>query len=98
MYNSSMTLSVLQFCDHSKNIFKDYQGGKDIEKYYDFKRTGDILKGDISEEFYIQWIQNNDQQLLDKIEEYNTNNKFQIKFDGSTYKLKILDAKKAFRP
>ena len=44
---------------------------KDIEKYYDFKRTGDILKGDISEEFYIQWMQNNDQQLLDKIEEYN---------------------------
>ena len=44
---------------------------KDIEKYYDFKRTGDILKGDISEEFYIEWMENNDQQLLDKIEEYN---------------------------
>ncbi len=44
---------------------------KDIEKYYDFKRTGDILKGDVSEEFYIQWMQNGDQQLLDKIEEYN---------------------------
>ena len=44
---------------------------KDIEKYYDFKRTGDILKGDVSEEFYIQWMQKNDQQLLDKIEEYN---------------------------
>ena len=44
---------------------------KDIEKYYDFKRTGDILKGDVSEEFYIQFMQNNDQKLLDKIEEYN---------------------------
>ena len=25
---------------------------KDIEKYYDFKREGEILKGDVSEEFY----------------------------------------------
>ena len=46
---------------------------KDIEKYYDFKRSGDILKGDVSEEFYIQWMQNKNQQLLDKIEEYTVN-------------------------
>ena len=44
---------------------------KDIEKYYDFKRSGDFLKGDVSEEFYVQWMQNKNQQLLDKIEEYN---------------------------
>ena len=44
---------------------------KDIEKYYDFKRSGDILKGDVSEEFYVQWMQNKNQKLLDKIEEYN---------------------------
>ncbi len=44
---------------------------KDIEKYYDFKRTGEILKGDVSEEFYIQWMHNNDKRLLDKIEDYN---------------------------
>ena len=44
---------------------------KDIEKYYDFKRTGEILKGDVSEEFYIQWMLNNDKRLLDKIEDYN---------------------------
>ena len=44
---------------------------KEIEKYYDFKRTGEIKKGDVSEEFYIQWMQNKDQELLNKIEEYN---------------------------
>ena len=44
---------------------------KEIEKLYDFKRTGDILKGDVSEEFYIQWMENKNQDLLDKIEEYN---------------------------
>jgi len=44
---------------------------KEIEKYYDFKRTGDVKKGDISEEFYIQWIENKNQKLLDEIEEYN---------------------------
>ncbi len=55
---------------------------KDIEKYYDFKRTGDILKGDVSEEFYIQFMQKNDQKLLDKIEEYNKQDCF------STFKLR----------
>ena len=44
---------------------------KEIEKYYDFKRTGDIKKGDISEEYYIQWIETKKQNLLDEIEEYN---------------------------
>ena len=55
---------------------------KDIEKYYDFKREGEILKGDISEEFYIRWTQNKDQKLLDKIEEYNKQD------CESTYKLR----------
>ncbi len=44
---------------------------KEIEKYYDFKRTGDIKKGDISEEYYIQWIETKKQKLLNEIEEYN---------------------------
>ena len=44
---------------------------KDIEKYYNFQRSGDILKGDVSEEFYIKWMQSKDQKLLDTIEEYN---------------------------
>ena len=44
---------------------------KDVEKYYDFKRTGDIKKGDVSEEYYIQWIEKKDQSFLDEIEKYN---------------------------
>ena len=42
---------------------------KDIEKYYDFKRSGDIRKGDVSEEFYIQWMETKDKKLLDQIAE-----------------------------
>jgi len=53
------------------NISEKSYSIKEIEKYYDFKRTGDIKKGDISEEFYIQWIENKNQKLLDEIEEYN---------------------------
>ena len=30
---------------------------KEIEKYYDFKRTGEIQKGDVSEEYYIRYIE-----------------------------------------
>ena len=53
------------------NISEKSYSIKEIEKYYDFKRTGDIKKGDISEEYYIQWIETKKQKLLDEIEEYN---------------------------
>jgi len=44
---------------------------KDIEKFYDFKRTGAVKKGDVSEHFYIEWMNTKDQTLLDAIEDYN---------------------------
>jgi uncharacterized protein len=44
---------------------------KDLEKYYNFKRTSDIRKGDVSEEYYINWLDTKDQNLLDEIEKYN---------------------------
>jgi len=44
---------------------------KDLEKYYNFKRTSDIRKGDVSEEYYINWLDTKDQKLLDEIEKYN---------------------------
>ncbi len=53
------------------NVSQKSYSLKDIEKYYDFKRSGDIQKGDVSEEFYIQWMETKDQKLLDQIGEYN---------------------------
>ena len=44
---------------------------KEIEKYYGFERSGDIKKGDVSEEYYIQWMETKDKKLLKEIEEYN---------------------------
>ena len=44
---------------------------KEIEKYYAFERSGDIKKGDVSEEYYIQWMETKDKKLLEEIEEYN---------------------------
>lgn len=44
---------------------------KDLEKYYDFKRTSDIKKGTVSEDYYNFWKQTGDQKLLDEIEKYN---------------------------
>ena len=53
------------------NVSQKSYSIKDIEKYYDFQRSGDILKGDVSEEFYVKWMQTKEQKLLDTIEEYN---------------------------
>ena len=44
---------------------------KEVEKYYDFKRKGNIKKGDVSEEYYIRWIETGKQKFLDEIEDYN---------------------------
>ena len=44
---------------------------KNLEKFYDFKRTGDLKKGDASQDFYANWIETKNQNLLDEIEFYN---------------------------
>ena len=44
---------------------------KDLEKYYNFQRTGDVRKAVQSEEYYIEWLETQDQKYLDQIESYN---------------------------
>ena len=44
---------------------------KEIEKYYGFERGGEITKGDVSEDYYIQWMETKNKKFLEEIEEYN---------------------------
>ena len=44
---------------------------KNVEKFYEFKREGDVQKGDISQDYYSEWIETQDQKYLDEIESYN---------------------------
>ena len=44
---------------------------KNVEKFYDFKREGDVQRGDASQEYYIEWLETQDQNFLDEIESYN---------------------------
>lgn len=44
---------------------------KDLEKYYNFKRTSEITNGEESENFYIDWLETGDQKYLDQIQKYN---------------------------
>lgn len=44
---------------------------KDVEKLYEFVRTGDVRKATASEDFYIEWLESKNQKLLDEIEHYN---------------------------
>jgi predicted RecB family nuclease len=44
---------------------------KDLEKYYEFKRKSDIRKGQVSEEYYIKWLNTKEQKYLDEIGDYN---------------------------
>ena len=44
---------------------------KNVEKFYEFKREGDVQKGDVSQEYYIEWLETQDQNFLDEIESYN---------------------------
>ncbi len=44
---------------------------KNVEKFYKFKREGDVQRGDASQEYYIEWLETQDQNFLDEIESYN---------------------------
>ena len=44
---------------------------KNVEKFYNFKRDGDVQKGDVSQDYYSEWIETQDQYYLNEIESYN---------------------------
>ena len=44
---------------------------KDIEKFYEFVRTGDVQKANVSGDYYSEYIETKEQRLLDEIESYN---------------------------
>ncbi len=44
---------------------------KNIEKFYNFKREGELQRGDVSQEYYIEWLSTQEQKLLNDIESYN---------------------------
>ena len=44
---------------------------KNVEKFYDFRRDGDVQKGDVSQDYYSEWIETQDKYYLDEIKSYN---------------------------
>ena len=44
---------------------------KDIEKFYNFKRSGDVKTASESVDYYAEYIQTKDKKILDKIKKYN---------------------------
>jgi uncharacterized protein len=44
---------------------------KEIEKFYDFKRSGEVKKANVSGDYYSEYIETKQQRLLDEIESYN---------------------------
>ena len=36
---------------------------KNVEKFYEFKREGDVQRGDASQEYYIEWLETNPMHL-----------------------------------
>lgn len=44
---------------------------KNMEIFYEFKREGEIKKADISQEYYVEWLETEESLLLDEIEKYN---------------------------
>ena len=52
-------------------ISEDSYSLKNIEKFYNFKRTGEVVKAEESEDVYVEWTLSKQQKLLDQIENYN---------------------------
>ena len=44
---------------------------ENLEKFYNFKRSGDLQKGDVSQDYYTEWMETKEQKLLDEIKKNN---------------------------
>lgn len=55
---------------------------KSVERIFDMKRSGDVVKADESENFYAMWIESEDDNYLEQIKKYNYQDCF------STYELR----------
>lgn len=64
-------IDLFKIVKQSVQISENSYSLKFVEKFYDYKRTGDVVKADQSEDMYVQWVDNKDQKLLDQIEHYN---------------------------
>jgi len=89
-YRSNKFVNLFTICQHAMLISENSYSLKNIEKFYKFKRTGDVKRGDQSEEFYLEWVQTGNQKLKDQIIDYNKQDCY------STYKLRewLLERKK----
>jgi predicted RecB family nuclease len=64
-------VDLFKIVKQSIQISENSYSLKFVEKFYDYKRTGSVVKADQSEDMYVQWVDNQDQKLLDQIEHYN---------------------------
>jgi len=44
---------------------------KEVEKFYGFKRTGEVKKANVSGDYYVEYMETKEQRFLDEIESYN---------------------------
>ena len=87
---SSKFVNLLSICQDAIMISENSYSLKNIEKFYPFNRTGDVQKGEQSEEFYLEWVQTNNKKFKDQIIDYNKQDCY------STFKLRewLLEKKK----
>ena len=52
-------------------ISEDSYSLKNMEIFYEFKREGDVQKADASQEYYIEWLESEENSILKEIENYN---------------------------
>jgi len=64
-------VDLFKIVKQSIQISENSYSLKFVEKFYDYKRTGDVVKADQSGDVYVQWVDSQDQKLLNQIEHYN---------------------------
>jgi uncharacterized protein len=64
-------VDLLQVVSQGMQVSEKEYSLKNLEKFYDFKRRGEIQKAHESTDKYLDWIETEDKKLLEEIKTYN---------------------------
>jgi uncharacterized protein len=69
--NLQKFVDLFQVIKQAIQVSENSYSIKEIEKFYDYKRSGEVKKANVSGDYYSEYIETKEQRLLDEIESYN---------------------------
>lgn len=69
--NLQKFVDLLQVVKQAIQVSQNSYSLKELEKFYDFKRSGEVKKANTSVDYYLEYLETKEQRLLEELESYN---------------------------